>query len=122
MRTPLVRAPISDLQSQQPPRRKAGGENQETERSTTGGWVNSLSRPKIILLRLSHSEIEHKLLAQEEYEARFYSNYRKVAEEYDREFLKKYDEDLNTCLIFVSTTRNFIQQSTNYGVRAVCLP
>jgi hypothetical protein len=28
--------------------------------------------------------------------------YHKVAEEYDKEFLKKYDEDLNTTLIFVS--------------------
>jgi hypothetical protein len=25
-----------------------------------------------------------------------------VAEEYDKEFMKKYDEDLNTTLIFVS--------------------
>ena len=39
---------------------------------------------------------------QEDYKARFYEDYRKVAEEYDKEFLKKYDEDLNTTLIFVS--------------------
>ena len=42
------------------------------------------------------------LPAQEDYKARFYEDYRKVAEEYDEEFLKKYDEDLNTTLIFVS--------------------
>ena len=34
--------------------------------------------------------------------AEFYDVYRREAEEYDREFIKKYDEDLNTTLIFVS--------------------
>ena len=34
--------------------------------------------------------------------ARFYEHYRKEAEEYDREFLRNHDEDLNTTLIFVS--------------------
>jgi len=33
--------------------------------------------------------------------SRFYEDYRKDAEEYDREFMK-YDEDLNTTSIFVS--------------------
>lgn len=44
------------------------------------------------------------LPTQEDHKARFYDNYRKVAEEYDKEFLKKYEEDLNTTLIFVSLT------------------
>ena len=39
--------------------------------------------------------------------ARFFDDYRKEAEEYDREFMKKYDEDLNTTLIFVSFMRSF---------------
>lgn len=39
---------------------------------------------------------------QEDHQARFYEDYHKVAEEYDKEFLKRYDEDLNTTLIFVS--------------------
>ena len=34
--------------------------------------------------------------------SRFYEDYRNVAEEYDKEFMKRYDEDLNTTLIFVS--------------------
>ena len=34
--------------------------------------------------------------------SRFYEDYRTVAEEYDKEFNKRYDEDLNTTLIFVS--------------------
>ena len=41
-------------------------------------------------------------LTQEDRRSRFYEHYRKEAEEYDREFMKKYDEDLNTTLIFVS--------------------
>ena len=39
---------------------------------------------------------------QEDHRTRFFDDYRKEAEEYDREFTKKYDEDLNTTLIFVS--------------------
>ena len=39
---------------------------------------------------------------QENHRTRFFEHYQKEAEEYDREFLKKYNEDLNTTLIFVS--------------------
>ena len=39
--------------------------------------------------------------APEDTRARFYEDYRKVAEDYDKEFMKKCDEDLNTTLIFV---------------------
>ena len=41
---------------------------------------------------------------QEDHKAQFYEGYRKVAEEYDKEFIKKYDRDLNTTLVFVSPT------------------
>ena len=41
----------------------------------------------------------------EDYRARFYEVYRQEAEDYDKEFIKKYDEDLNTTLIFVSLPR-----------------
>ena len=37
----------------------------------------------------------------EDLRAKFYEHYRKEAEEYDKDFMKKYDEDLNTTLIFV---------------------
>ena len=40
--------------------------------------------------------------AQEDHRAQFFEDYRREAEEYDKEFIKKYDEDLNTTLIFVS--------------------
>jgi len=34
--------------------------------------------------------------------ADFYDKFQREAEEHDRDFLRKYDEDLNTTLIFVS--------------------
>ena len=40
-------------------------------------------------------------LPQEDFRAQFYERYRKEAEEYDKDFMKKHDEDLNTTLIFV---------------------
>ena len=40
--------------------------------------------------------------AQEDHRSRFYADYHKEAEEYDKEFMKKHDEDLDTTLIFVS--------------------
>ena len=44
---------------------------------------------------------------------KFYERYRKEADKYDKEFMKKYEEDLDTTLIFVccphcSGTRVFI--------------
>ena len=43
---------------------------------------------------------------QEDHRAQFFKDYRKEAEEYDKEFMKKHDEDLNTTLIFVSLARS----------------
>ena len=40
---------------------------------------------------------------QEESEAEFYRDYRRVAEDCDKEFLNKCGEDLNNTLIFVSS-------------------
>jgi len=45
------------------------------------------------------------LFTQGDPRARFFKAYREEAEGYDREFMKKYDEDLNTTLIFVSFVR-----------------
>ena len=42
------------------------------------------------------------LSAKERHKARFYESYRKVAKEYDEEFLQTYGGDLDTTLIFVS--------------------
>ena len=50
------------------------------------------------------SREQDALLVQGDHRTRFYEHYRKEAEDYDREFMKKYDEDLNTTLIFVRST------------------
>ena len=36
----------------------------------------------------------------------FYDKFQREADEFDRDFMKKYDEDLNTTLIFVSSIRS----------------
>ena len=61
-------------------------------------------------LSLPCSKKQDALPVQEDLKARFYEHYRKIAEEYDKEFLKKYDEDLSTTLIFVSLTSIFIER------------
>jgi hypothetical protein len=55
-------------------------------------------------LRVSCSPKQDTALPQEDHQARFYEHYRKVADEYDKEFLKRHEEDLDTTLIFVSPT------------------
>ena len=55
-----------------------------------------------MFLRLPPNREQNALPTQEDHRSRFYEHYHKEAEEYDREFMKKYDEDLNTTLIFVS--------------------
>jgi len=48
----------------------------------------------------------------------FYDKFQREADEYDRDFMKKYDEDLNTTLIFV---RIFSYISTSVIVLIVFL-
>ena len=57
---------------------------------------------------------------QEGRRARFYESYRKVAEEYDKEFLKGYNEDLDTTLIFVSFSSMISYEHALTGIRLVC--
>lgn len=59
-------------------------------------------------LRPSYRQKQDVLSLQEDHRSRFYERYRKEAEEYDEEFMKKYDEDLNTTLIFVSFVWSFV--------------
>lgn len=51
---------------------------------------------------------------------KFYDKYYKVAEEYDKVFMKKHEEDLNTTLIFVSlspgTAGFFLTENTGWLV------
>lgn len=67
------------------------------------------------LAEISCSSKQDTMPTQEDHRARFYDDYRKVAEEYDKEFLKKHDEDLNTTLIFVSSTWGGVDRRTLIG-------
>jgi hypothetical protein len=55
------------------------------------------------LLTSFYSPEQGMLPNDEGHRVQFYDTYRKVAEEYDKEFVKQHDEDLNTTLIFVSS-------------------
>ena len=73
-----------------------------TDQWTASGWVSFLSRTTRMPLRPSCSRKQDSLSTQEDPRARFFEHYRKEAGDYDEEFMKKYDEDLDTTLIFVS--------------------
>lgn len=50
--------------------------------------------------------------------ADFYDKFQREAEDHDRDFMKKYDEDLNTTLIFVSissTSIPMVALTRDYG-------
>lgn len=74
---------------------------------TTAGWVSVCLYPAGMSLRPPRSWLWDLPSTQEDPRARFFDDYRKEAEEYDKEFMKKYDEDLNTTLIFVSFVWRF---------------
>jgi hypothetical protein len=57
-----------------------------------------------MLLSICHRNQDVLFTQMDPCQARFYEDYHKESEVYDKEFLKKYDEDLNTTLIFVSFT------------------
>ena len=53
----------------------------------------------------------------------FFAVYRKGSEDFDRDYAKKYDEDLNTSLIFVSRPTSTLHMTPISGVyRLVCSP
>ena len=53
------------------------------------------------MVKPSRSQNQDLQSNQEDLRARFYERYRKEADEYDREFMEKYGEDLGTTLTFV---------------------
>ena len=69
-----------------------------------------------------YSRDQHSPQTQEDHRTKFYERYRHEAEEYDREFIKKYDEDLNTTLIFVSFVRKLTSICADPACRLVCSP
>ena len=52
----------------------------------------------------------------------FYTMYKREAMEYDTEHMQKYNEDLNTTLIFVRFRSLPVSQITNQKLRLVCSP
>ena len=78
-----------------------GGMKMANRTPNNGQTSNSLPA-RVPELTPSSSVKQNAVPTQEDSRARFYQDYRKVAEGYDKEFLKKHDEDLNTTLIFVS--------------------
>ena len=78
--------------------------------SPSSSTRNGPPSPSIIISALitSHSSLHSALkeffepLRTSDPRADFFTIYRKESDEFDREYAKKYDEDLNTSLIFVS--------------------
>ena len=66
----------------------------------TGRQVAS-NLPFLLIYTKPHSPRKDEQLIQEDLRAKFYTAYRKAAEEYDKEFIKRHNEDLNTILILV---------------------
>lgn len=56
----------------------------------------------------------------------FYNKFQRAADEYDRDFIKKYDGDLSTTLIFVSVFDRYFESCVNLiffrGDRLVYFP
>jgi len=73
---------------------------------TNDGKVRTIASSFIGRSDPPHRKKGGPMSRQEYLRARFYRHYQREAEEYDREFTKKYDDDLNTTLIFVSLARN----------------
>jgi len=48
--------------------------------------------------------------------------YKREASEYDTDYVKKYDEDLNTTLIFVRLSSSVLVNHLTYSCRRVCSP
>ena len=70
---------------------------------TAEGYVSLRWLRQSLNLSQSQKEKREGQIPQQEYiRARFYRHYQREAEEYDREFMGKYDDDLNTTLVFVS--------------------
>ena len=50
----------------------------------------------------------------------FYTMYKREAAEYDTDYVKKYDEDLNTTLIFVRCLPSYLVNGLTYSCRPAC--
>ena len=113
---------ISDTRSQQWYRRT--GEWRCSAGRGTGRWV--ISGHSFLPIHTEapppHSQRKEAQSIRGDLRAEFYKHYRKGAEEYDKDFIKKYDSDLNTSLIFVRLGRDTTIHDANVTGRPVCSP
>ena len=91
---------LADFRLQTESRKSEGGWKWGTKGSDTGPVGPPLLRVSWIVLT-SHRKKQDERLPGEDPRTKFYEGYREVAEGYDKDFMKKYEEDLDTTLIFV---------------------
>ena len=53
------------------------------------------------IVLISHRKKQDEKLPGEDLRTKFYERYRELADGYDKDFMKKYEKDLDTTLIFV---------------------
>ena len=58
----------------------------------------------------------------EDHRVDFYTMYKRESAEYDTDYVKKYDEDLNTTLIFVRCLSHCLVNDLNFCCTPVCSP
>ena len=91
---------LADFRLQTESRKSEGGWKWGTKGSDTGPVGPPLLRVSWIVL-ISHRKKQDEKLPGEDLRTKFYERYRELAEGYDKDFMKKYEEDLDTTLIFV---------------------
>lgn len=102
-RSPFLQPESLSPRSQPESRKLESGWRRETD-GTNDKRVR-ITSPLIDRANSPYRKEEDPKLQRERLRAEFYKNYQKEAEEYDRGFTKKCDDDLNTTLIFVSSAR-----------------
>ena len=75
-------------------RNSSGASAQSADRSADHRSIETVVKPL-------YSHKPDQLPTEEDHRTKFYDTYHREADEYDREFIKRHDEDLNTTLIFV---------------------
>ena len=75
----------------------------------SGDFLSQCTRLRSVLASALKADIGKQ--EQEPY-TRFHEQFRKEADEYDRDFHKKYHDDLNAALVFVSSQPHFVYLSS----------
>jgi len=108
-------------QGPDPEGKSDNGHGERDTRPAHGSVYFRVAEPPSNVKRLG-SQQQDSLPTQEGYRTKFYEMYREEAGEYDREFIKRYDEDLNTTLIFVRVSCHPRLCCADLAYRPVCSP